>query len=594
VIFYSLDIIDWNNHKEYADGLVLSLYEKSTSCTKKQYIGDPIADSLAIVSRRNSSIIALADGVSWGSKSRLAATCGIYGSVTYLDEHLPFCRNTRDVFKHILKAFERAQQTIVSEQGTMTTLCVGVVVPLHEKGKHGLCVVNVGDSYAYIFNEQYGVKEVTEGSHPIDDVRDMRHSGGALGPADGYNPDLSNLTCSFVTLEQGDLVFVCSDGVSDNFDPVVGKFPANIDRGDEVVSLSSIEVSYDNESVTQRQPIPIEHSNSGVFYNEQTPLPPKVVEVVADSRLCIDCRNPQPTINEKDVLLYGNSTLEKRINRNSPDSHFVQAKNKRNSPDQTLIEAKNQRNSPDPILIEAKSNEWNIPTPPFNGKFEERRPSKIQALFPNLLNYPNTKTKSPSPESGNSGSEGSSDEKEMNEDRYTDNTYCRKCGNLVNTDYRRESSLLSEYVVDRRSSLLDYNDETLGVPTKKLSESVSMDNIKQNGGVRKTPDPEDQRLKSNSFTHAGESNNMLGVKLEKDAQMAKLQNASSRGKLTSQPSIDELTGRKLKDVVALNKNLTPRERHEGALLRIERVIHLQNVFLFYSLSYNQNQSVASI
>jgi len=117
-----------------------------------------------------------------------------------------------------------------------------------------------------------------------------------------------------------------------------------------------------------------------------------------------------------------------------------------------------------------------------------------------------------------------------------------------------------------------------------------MDNIKQNGGVRKTPDPEDQRLKSNSFTHAGESNNMLGVKLEKDAQMAKLQNASSRGKLTSQPSIDELTGRKLKDVVALNKNLTPRERHEGALLRIERVIHLQNVFLFYSLSYNQNQS----
>ena len=41
---------------------------------------------------------------------------------------------------------------------------------------------------------------------------------------DGVNPELSNLTCSMTTVEAGDIVFITSDGISDNFDPVVGKF----------------------------------------------------------------------------------------------------------------------------------------------------------------------------------------------------------------------------------------------------------------------------------------------------------------------------------------------------------------------------------
>ena len=49
---------------------------------------------------------------------------------------------------------------------------------------------------------------------------------GALGPVDGINPELSNLTCSLTFVNPGDIVFLTSDGVSDNFDPVVGKFCA--------------------------------------------------------------------------------------------------------------------------------------------------------------------------------------------------------------------------------------------------------------------------------------------------------------------------------------------------------------------------------
>ena len=52
----------------------------------------------------------------------------------------------------------------------------------------------------------------------------MRDALGALGPVDGTNPELNNLTCSLTYCEVGDIVFLTSDGISDNFDPVVGKF----------------------------------------------------------------------------------------------------------------------------------------------------------------------------------------------------------------------------------------------------------------------------------------------------------------------------------------------------------------------------------
>lgn len=52
----------------------------------------------------------------------------------------------------------------------------------------------------------------------------MRDALGALGPVDGNKPELGNLTLSMTIVEKGDIVFLTSDGVSDNFDPVVGKF----------------------------------------------------------------------------------------------------------------------------------------------------------------------------------------------------------------------------------------------------------------------------------------------------------------------------------------------------------------------------------
>lgn len=217
-------IVNWDGRDDNCYGIVTSLYEKDINHGGN--VGDPVADCLAVIARSNNCILILADGVNWGERSMLAARCAVYGAVTYLTREgtLDSAQTTKDVFRSILRAFESAQNVIMDEEATLTTLCIAVVVDLVEKEKWGLCVVNVGDSLAFVYNNVDGVREVTVGSHSLQETRDMRYSGGALGPADGYNPDLGNLTLSYTQLDSDDVVYLTSDGISDNFDPVVGRF----------------------------------------------------------------------------------------------------------------------------------------------------------------------------------------------------------------------------------------------------------------------------------------------------------------------------------------------------------------------------------
>ncbi|KAK6045694.1 hypothetical protein COOONC_16801 [Cooperia oncophora] len=143
-----------------------------------------------------------------------------------MNEHIEMGKltNTTEVFHELLASFHSAHSLILQEGGMLTTLCVAVVAPAIHCDSWVLCVCNVGDSLCFVYNRDYGVREVTMGSHDIDQMRDMRDAGGALGPVDGRNPQLHNLTCSMTFVEEGDIVFITSDGVSDNFDPVVGKF----------------------------------------------------------------------------------------------------------------------------------------------------------------------------------------------------------------------------------------------------------------------------------------------------------------------------------------------------------------------------------
>ncbi|KRX39576.1 PP2C-like domain-containing protein [Trichinella murrelli] len=223
-------LCDWiSPDDQHSYGKSVSLYERNPITSK--LAGNPVADVFAVCTRRNCSILILADGVNWGEKARLAARCAVRGSMDFLNAEL-FDRSqpitsTSEIFQSLLRAFHCGHRLILQEEGSFTTLCVVVVCPLENSEHWVACACNVGDSLAFIFSEQHGVRELTSGSHDIRQIRNMRDAGGALGPVYGISPDLQNFTCSLSIVDPGDIVFITSDGVSDNFDPVVGKFCIN-------------------------------------------------------------------------------------------------------------------------------------------------------------------------------------------------------------------------------------------------------------------------------------------------------------------------------------------------------------------------------
>ncbi|XP_031331549.1 PP2C-like domain-containing protein CG9801 isoform X2 [Photinus pyralis] len=238
----------WNRKTDYAFGISDSLYDRNQ--VTKNRNGDPIADCFGIIARGDSAILAVADGVNWGEKASIAAKSAIHGCLHYLDKTIfndtkPFdeisaskadaiisqnrVSNTREVFVCLLRAFHCAHDLILENQGMLTTLTVAVVLPLKVKDEveSVCCVCNVGDTLAYVYSHKYGVRELTKGSHDVNCNRDMRDALGALGPVDGINPELSNLTLSITTVHKGDIIMVASDGLTDNFDPNVCKFTVN-------------------------------------------------------------------------------------------------------------------------------------------------------------------------------------------------------------------------------------------------------------------------------------------------------------------------------------------------------------------------------
>jgi hypothetical protein len=56
----------------------------------------------------------------------------------------------------------------------------------------------------------------------------MRSPGGAVGMTMDEKADLSNLTYSLMEIDQGDFVFLTTDGISDNYDPCVSGTAASV------------------------------------------------------------------------------------------------------------------------------------------------------------------------------------------------------------------------------------------------------------------------------------------------------------------------------------------------------------------------------
>lgn len=228
--FIKAGINRWNLKHHRAYGLACSLYEYNP--VTNSTVGDPIADTYAILTRRNNSILLLADGVNWGPRSRLAARCAVRAAMNHLNRNIFFsnpdlsansCNNinlnskylkTHDLFKIMMRSFDAAQEFILQKKGTMTTLCCSVVCKLKDSTSSlwVVCTLSIGDSTAYVFNREKGIFELTYGARNLDNDRDMRNVGGALGHVYGNKPDVSNLNYSLMYIREKDIVFLVSDG----------------------------------------------------------------------------------------------------------------------------------------------------------------------------------------------------------------------------------------------------------------------------------------------------------------------------------------------------------------------------------------------
>lgn len=229
---------DWNIPTDFAYGLSLSLYEEDVRRENVKVVngvqqriaslmGDPVADVFGVVTRENSAILAVADGVNWGTKPRLAARCAVRTALEHITTNLGSLRargmsNTRRVIEILLDCVHKAHKSIIDHKATLTTLSIAFACEMqgsrHGKEEWGLFVVSVGDSPVYVYCPvTQEVHEVTIGCHAHDGVRDMRNAGGALGPAIGTKPDLDNLTVAYMPVFVHDIIFIASDGISDNF-----------------------------------------------------------------------------------------------------------------------------------------------------------------------------------------------------------------------------------------------------------------------------------------------------------------------------------------------------------------------------------------
>ncbi len=128
----------WNRPNNAATGQSVTLYERHPHTA--EHAGSPIADTFAVVARKNSAVMALGDGVNWGARAALASRCAVHGAVETLNTALfpedggpTKVKTTQEVFQCLLRSFHAAHSLILQEEAHLTTLTVCAVLPVREK-----------------------------------------------------------------------------------------------------------------------------------------------------------------------------------------------------------------------------------------------------------------------------------------------------------------------------------------------------------------------------------------------------------------------------------------------------------------------------
>jgi len=242
------------NFGGYVSVRSISNYPRKTE-KSKETVGDPICDRYSVTLYENRSVIALADGASWGERPRKAATTAVKKFQEYMRGHHKEISDTHEAADVMLKAFRAAQEGIMEEvnfdpndAGT-TTLFAGMEFELSTSADKShnwvFTAVSLGDCKAYHVSKGNLNEIIVRNRHTTTDVKDPGGRLGPFGPAE--LADLRNLTVLSQLCEEGDIIFLCTDGVHDNFNPhILGKKPQHI-------SLSLSHNSWEEQDLDKKE-----------------------------------------------------------------------------------------------------------------------------------------------------------------------------------------------------------------------------------------------------------------------------------------------------------------------------------------------------
>lgn len=166
----------------------------------------------------------LCDGCNKGPEVALAALTAADGAHTFLQNKIKRCSNIQVFMRYLYYSLKHAQEKIAPLRTYKDTTIIQTAIV-----DNILFGASIGDSKAFIFRPKpkNGKDKQTWDCLPmIKGARDstlLANPGGYLKCSSDYDftpPDTVNMNGFIYPLQEGDVVVVCSDGITDNFDPM--------------------------------------------------------------------------------------------------------------------------------------------------------------------------------------------------------------------------------------------------------------------------------------------------------------------------------------------------------------------------------------
>ncbi|GAT95147.1 hypothetical protein CL6EHI_062550 [Entamoeba histolytica] len=210
-------------------------------------IGNPICDYYQLLLYNNTIIQCLCDGCGIGIAPKLAATAAGQAAVQSIAKEIRECSNIKEIAENMIRAISDAHDNIfvVAENERKsyligaTTIQLQVIVQLDSRDrKFGIITLNIGDCRSYLYSNS--TLRTIYNYSSRESLSDVSNSQGRIGNGKEGMPDLGNASLTYNECYDGDLIFMCSDGINDNFDPeIIGVSSVGERKDDKIKSIEN-------------------------------------------------------------------------------------------------------------------------------------------------------------------------------------------------------------------------------------------------------------------------------------------------------------------------------------------------------------------